>query len=241
MLDEAKIRWTLKRVAKSLRRREPHGMTDLQIAKRQWAIRELDNYRRHETLPRNDVRGCTPIFRDDSGSLCAVAHLVAASSNTDVVDRVARTQNRARVSEIIDSALGSWAEAHGLSVAELEEIQPAYTGVPRASTIFTLFGGGIGLISVAVGFSRATVRALFDRRVARVAAAVASVIGIAIMGYALILNAKDEPDGPFRFSYAADPKAMPVAIGLFVASAIILMLTVWRGRKIAEDRASDKK
>jgi hypothetical protein len=93
---------------------------------------ELAAYRREGRFPRNVSHpGETPIFVDDVGVPCAVAHLLNASGAHAVTERIARTRNTARVMALANEpALVAWLDAAGLSLAEAAAIQPSYPYAP---------------------------------------------------------------------------------------------------------------
>jgi hypothetical protein len=69
----------------------------------------------------------TPIFVDEQGRRCAVAALMEATGDGALVEEVARSQNRARVRELVaDPRFAAWLASHGLSAREAARIQPAY-------------------------------------------------------------------------------------------------------------------
>lgn len=126
-LDYLGIRLHLRRVARRLAQSPVEQLSPGQRDRRRWAIRELNRYRRFRRLPRNTyVPGRRPVFVDERGAHCAVAHLVAASGARDVVERTKKRENLAYVREMSDPALQRWATDHGLTVGELAEIQPGY-------------------------------------------------------------------------------------------------------------------
>lgn len=69
-----------------------------------------------------------PYFIDrKTGTLCAVAHLLEATGRRDIVDRVARTNNNVWVAELAaDTALASWLDQNGITLAEAARIQVPY-------------------------------------------------------------------------------------------------------------------
>lgn len=113
----------------SLRPHQRSGRADL--------IAWLREYRNAGVFPHNDgfADNATPIFRDRSGVLCAMAFLIARSGREDIVDRIAHTNNLALISDVEqDSGLVSWLDSVGLSLAEASRIQPNYQ--PPAGTVF---------------------------------------------------------------------------------------------------------
>src|SRR5215475_5774658 len=97
---------------------------------------EVARYRRGGRFPRNPgLPGLVPVFVDAGGTRCAVAHLLEVSGEGDLVRKIARERNRARVRELADEPrLRAWLEAAGLTLAEAAAIQPAYCRV-RSSCV----------------------------------------------------------------------------------------------------------
>jgi hypothetical protein len=67
------------------------------------------------------------VFRDPKGRLCAMAYLIAASGRMDLVDEVARTNNRLQLADVKEGPLWDWMLASGLTREEIVRIQ----GIPR--------------------------------------------------------------------------------------------------------------
>ena len=99
-------------------------------ANRATLLATLRTYRDRGEFPRNrDFPGVAiPYFVDrETGTLCAVAHLLASTGRGDIVDRVARLDNNVLVSELAgDTAFTSWLDAHGLTLVEAARIQVPY-------------------------------------------------------------------------------------------------------------------
>lgn len=70
----------------------------------------------------------TPYFVDrETGVRCAVAHLLATSGRTDIVHRVAATDNNVWVPALAtDTAFTGWLDAQGLTLSEAARIQVPY-------------------------------------------------------------------------------------------------------------------
>jgi hypothetical protein len=95
-------------------------------------VERLKAYRNAGMFPKNrDFPGrFVPYFRDADGTLCAMAHLIAESGGTEIVDHVARTRNNATVHELADEpGLAEWLDANGLTLEEAARIQPYYSGI----------------------------------------------------------------------------------------------------------------
>lgn len=104
---------------------------------------ELAAYRARGRFPRNKVvHGLQPVFVDDAGTRCAVAHLLDASGASALVADIASRRNLAYVDELADEpALAAWLDAAGLTLAEAAAIQPGYTYVPSSCVCGTEVSG----------------------------------------------------------------------------------------------------
>lgn len=105
-------------------------LSPLQRTVRHLLLAELARYRVAGCFPENRYFGePTPFFVDDSGRRCAVAHLLELGGEGELVRRIARERNNARVAELADEPrLRAWLDASGLSLGEAALIQPAYCG-----------------------------------------------------------------------------------------------------------------
>jgi hypothetical protein len=115
--------------------RDLSALTGAQRARRGALVETLRVYRDRGEFPHNyDFPGeAVPYFVDrGTGVLCAVGHLLATSGRRDIVDRVAAMNNNVWVGELAtDSALASWLDTHGLTLAEAARIQVPYMGDPE--------------------------------------------------------------------------------------------------------------
>jgi len=127
-LEIARLRAHFDSVDAELRSAALVRATPSRQAGRATLIRWLREYRDAGRFPQNDRFPIpTPFFRDDQGTLCAMAYLIARSGRADIVDRVARTRNNAYIAELSqDAGLQMWLDSVGLSVAEAARIQPTY-------------------------------------------------------------------------------------------------------------------
>ena len=102
---------------------------------------ELARYRRARRFPRNrHLPGeQVPCFIDDSGTRCAVAHLMEVSGHGAQAATIARTRNFARVHEMSDDpGLAGWLAATGFTVDEAAAIQPEYCYITMATVCFCM-------------------------------------------------------------------------------------------------------
>lgn len=92
-------------------------------------VEALATYRRARRYPHNHLRETrTPVFIDEHGTRCAMAHLLEVVGAHALVARVAATNNLASVHELArDPELLRWLSAMGLTVDEAARIQPSYS------------------------------------------------------------------------------------------------------------------
>ncbi len=128
--EERRIRAHFDSVLAELPRGGAAGLTPAQRARRAALLDTLRAYRDRGDFPHNyDFPGrAVPYFVDrGTGTLCAVAHLMAASGRRDVVDRVARADNNVLVPSLAgDAAFAGWLRESGLTLAEAARIQLPY-------------------------------------------------------------------------------------------------------------------
>ena len=110
--------------------RDVATLSSTQRATRAHLLETLRAYRDRGTFPHNyDFPGrAVPYFIDrKTGTLCAVAHLLASSGRRDIVDRVASMNNNVWVTELArDTAFAAWLAASGLTLDEAARIQVPY-------------------------------------------------------------------------------------------------------------------
>jgi len=128
--EQARVSAHLRRAEEKACQRPPSGLCRARRAARRLLLRELGRYRAIGRFPQNRFfREPTPFFVDDNGTPCAVAHLLEASGEAELVQRIARERNNARVSELMDEPrLLAWLDAAGLTLEEAAMIQPSYCG-----------------------------------------------------------------------------------------------------------------
>lgn len=147
-VEVARIQSHFDSVLVELQSRDVSGLSDGQRARRADLIRELDVYRQRGVFPRNyDFPGrAVPYFEDrKTGTLCAVANLLAVTGRRDIVDRVVRMNNNVWVVQLArDTAFTHWLDEHGLTLGEAARIQVPYVapglnretmGLPNAAYI----------------------------------------------------------------------------------------------------------
>lgn len=118
--------------------RDVRALSQAQRTRRADLIVTLRAYRDRGVFPHNyDFPGrAVPYFVDrKTGTLCAVANLLASTERRDIVDRVARADNNAWVRDLAsDTAFTGWLDANGVTLAEAARIQVPYVGPTQPLT-----------------------------------------------------------------------------------------------------------
>ena len=131
-VEVGRIRVHFDSVLAELEGRDVAALGAAQRANRNTLLARLRAYRDRGVFPHNyDFPGeAVPYFVDrETGTLCAVAHLLASSGRRDIVDRVARADNNVRVAQLAgDTAFATWLDANGLTLSEAARIQVPYAG-----------------------------------------------------------------------------------------------------------------
>jgi hypothetical protein len=151
-----RVRRHLEGAESMLLARDVSGLTAAQRTARDRRITELRAYRERGVFPHNHrLPGRrTPVFVDEHGARCAMAHLIERSGGGELVSRIARTRNLARIRDLADDpALIGWLDRNGLTLAEAARVQPEYDGVGEedkflgaqialasASTVISIYG-----------------------------------------------------------------------------------------------------
>jgi hypothetical protein len=127
--ETERIRVHLEWVERELRDRNVDQFGAGASANRAALLDVLHDYRVAEVFPRHTAtvsEGRAPRWVDDRGVHCAVAHLVAASGRTDLVDEVQQWHEYDYVPDMNVLGLVDWARTHGFTLRELAMIQPTY-------------------------------------------------------------------------------------------------------------------
>ena len=128
--EVARIQAHFDSVLAELPMRDVASLPAAQRERRADLLATLRTYRDAGVFPHNyDFPGqAVPYFVDRrTGTLCAVAYLVASTGRRDIVDRVARMDNNVLVPDLAgDTAFTRWLDDHGLTVAEAARIQVPY-------------------------------------------------------------------------------------------------------------------
>jgi hypothetical protein len=131
--EVTRIRAHFDSVLTELTSRDVSSLSASQRSNRARLTLALANYRERGVFPHNyDFPGqSVPYFVDrKTGTLCAVAHLLASTGRRDIVDRVARQNNNVWVVELAgDTALATWLDANGITLDEAARIQVPYNSV----------------------------------------------------------------------------------------------------------------
>lgn len=128
-------------------------LAPLQALVRASLLAELRRYRSGGRYPLNPVSRAQPVplFIDQQGTPCAVAHLMQISGQGELVRHIARTDNTARVQRLARlPEVRAWLAAAGLSWEEAARIQPSYCFLTEAEACFCEQSGlaGLGLGTV---------------------------------------------------------------------------------------------
>jgi hypothetical protein len=130
VLEIARVRLHFDSVLAELQARDLSGLSHAQRTRRAEVVNRLAAYRDHGVFPHNyDFPGqAVPYFVDrKTGTLCAVAHLMALDGHRVLVDRVAATNNNVWVAELAgDSAFVAWLDDAGITIEEAARIQVPY-------------------------------------------------------------------------------------------------------------------
>ena len=125
-----RIRTHFDSVLTGLGSRDLTALTQEQRARRASLMTTLRAYQARGVFPHNyDFPGQdVPYFVDrKTGTLCAVAHLLASTGRRDIVDRVARANNNVLVPQLAgDSAFTHWLSDNGITLDEAAFIQVPY-------------------------------------------------------------------------------------------------------------------
>jgi hypothetical protein len=112
--------------------RPPVQASKVAMDKRASLLGELRTYTEHRQLPRNTAM-CrrTPVFVDEQGSRCAVAHLLYVTGYSALAERIKREMNLSYIHDLPQAELSEWASLHGFTVDELALVQPSYMPEPK--------------------------------------------------------------------------------------------------------------
>lgn len=127
-LETIRIREHLRRAERELRRTTPDGLDDSQRERRSRHLDTLREYRQRAKFPTNEaVPERCPQFVGANGVPCAIAALLLADGEDDLVSTVAATDNAVRIEDVTDGPILDWLAENGITQAEAARIQPGYT------------------------------------------------------------------------------------------------------------------
>ncbi len=140
----ARVRDHLERVERELR------ATPMTPA-RERVLDDLRRYIEAEDYPSNHTGlFYTPVFVDEHGARCAMAALIEASGDRELVARIARDHNLAYIRDLAgDAELARWLADHDLTLLEAARIQPGYDNrversfSPTGSIVVTAGAGSV--------------------------------------------------------------------------------------------------
>jgi hypothetical protein len=98
--------------------------TDL-ATQREIALQRLHAYRLAAEFPLDAQGRPQSMFRDAQGRLCAMASLIDSSGRHDLVDAVARTNNKLKLADVHAGPLLDWMLHSGLTQEEIAMVQGA--------------------------------------------------------------------------------------------------------------------
>lgn len=126
-MERARIQRHLSAVEARLRTVDTRHLDADERAAREAALDRLHEYWSAGVFPHNDyLNGRTPVFIDRAGRACAMGDLLIETGHQTEAETIAARENLARVVDIQSVDLAPWLEAHGLTLAEAQAIQPSY-------------------------------------------------------------------------------------------------------------------
>ena len=126
-IEQFRIRTHLRIVEQELRRKNVKHLSFELQQEREKNISRLHDYWLEGLYPKNpDFNKRTPYFKDYSGTLCAMAYLIAQSGHENLVNQVARTNNNIYINDIHSGPVIDWINKSGLTKAEAARVQPTY-------------------------------------------------------------------------------------------------------------------
>ncbi|HUQ05283.1 MAG TPA: hypothetical protein VM261_22420 [Kofleriaceae bacterium] len=117
-----------------LRTADVSHLTPAQREAREASLARLRAYAARGEFPHNHLRGeLTPVFIDEHGTRCAMAHLIEQGGGAELARAIAHEENLAYVPQLAADArfqpdLVAWLDRNGLTAAEAARIQPSYNG-----------------------------------------------------------------------------------------------------------------
>ena len=105
-------------------------------SKRAEILQHFADYIAKDTTPKNThVPWRTPVFIDDEGTICAVGYLIEQTAGRALPEKIAKAHRYDFIEDIaaVMPEVATWVEKSGLTIEEIERIQPAYSE-PTANT-----------------------------------------------------------------------------------------------------------
>ncbi len=127
--EKERVRTHLRYALARLRHGDSAELAPAVRARREAALDALGRYVQRGEFPQrtdDSLSGRRPRFIDDEGTHCAVAHMIAASGESELTQSLQRSYEYSYVQEMNSPELGRWAAHNGLSVDELAMVQPTY-------------------------------------------------------------------------------------------------------------------
>lgn len=121
-----------------LRRRRPVGLDPAQRKVRALLLDEVEAYAARGSFPKNRHAPGErqPVFIDEDGTRCAVAHLLDFTGEADLALTLRARMNFATVGEIAeDPRFAAWLGAAGFTREEIALVQPSYCAAKRSDCI----------------------------------------------------------------------------------------------------------
>ncbi|MGZ3652295.1 MAG: hypothetical protein ACXVCS_14140 [Bdellovibrionota bacterium] len=128
--EQGRVQRRLELVETLLRRQDPPQSAPLRQARAR-NLDRLKEYWRRGSFPKNTLHPGlrVPTFIDDQDVPCAVGYLLLQDGHEALAEKVRKESNDIYIDQIHDPEFLDWAAGSGLSLTELELIQPAYGGM----------------------------------------------------------------------------------------------------------------
>ncbi|MGQ0649771.1 MAG: hypothetical protein ACT4P7_19635 [Gemmatimonadaceae bacterium] len=227
-------------VLSELAARDLPSLSGAQRANRSALVTTLRGYRDRGVFPHNyEFRGeAVPYFVDRrTGTLCAVAHLMASTGRRDLVDDIAAMNNNIWVAQLEGNVeVERWVKHNGLTLEEAARIQVPY--LHDGSPIVTTFGSrnNAWLVGTSVTAGAAAASALWNgwgnadghRRLGTILGLTTSALALGFGGAAM-----SDPTAPSAVA--------PVSIASGVVGAFLSTRGLLRNRQaVASRREADR-
>lgn len=210
-VEVQRIRMHFDSVLNELRARDLSALSSDRVQRRTALVTILEGYRNRGVFPHNRhfPGEAVPYFIDrPTGTLCAVAFLLASTGRRDIVDAVAAMDNNVWVNDLTGNReFEGWLDQHGLTLAEAARIQVPYVGdgavpEPQVSSLHsTRTSSAVVGATAAVSLWNAFANRNGQQGIASLAGIAA---GVAAAGYGgAVMATGDAPRGIGALSIAA--------------------------------------